>query len=99
MLSALDGDGPVGVDLGDRVGTGGARTDLGGILDPEEHLLAWLVVEGVALQVGAAELLVDEELRMSARSARNGMLRIMSRWKAMMLGEVRRARLTEARRA
>jgi hypothetical protein len=41
MLSALDGDDPVGVDSGDRVGTGGARTELGGILDPEEHLLAW----------------------------------------------------------
>jgi hypothetical protein len=62
MLSALDGDGPVGVDLGDRVGTGGARTELGGTLDLEENLLAWLVVEGVALQVGAAELLADEDL-------------------------------------
>jgi hypothetical protein len=50
----LDGDGPVGVDLGDRIGTGRARAELDRMLDPEGHLWARLVVEGVALQVGAS---------------------------------------------
>jgi hypothetical protein len=88
MLSALDGDGPVGVDLGDRVGTGRARAELDRMLDPDEHL--W-VVEGVALQVGAAELLIDEDLTAIANEREVGQERlIVSRWKAMTLGAVDR---------